>query len=91
MAKKLNLKAMFETERTKTDNEVLKAIKRYCMNVQESDVNEIHKNILDGFEISSSNDSKYFDVKIFADEIKEQKKIKKEKAKAKEENNKATK
>jgi hypothetical protein len=77
MAKKKSVASLFETARTKTDKEILSAIKRYCMKVTENDVEEIHQNIVENFELKSSSDSKYFELEVFSSEILIQQDLKK--------------
>ena len=77
MAKKQSLSEVFTTAKTKKQKEVLSAIKKYCMNITKEDIDEIHRNVVEYFELNEGD--VYFDIQKFWDEVKRQKAIKEEK------------
>lgn len=77
MAKKQSLSEVFTTAKTKKQKEVLSAIKKYCMNITKEDLQEIHRNVVEYFELNDSD--VYFDIQRFWEEVKNQKRIKEEK------------
>ena len=79
--KKVNISLLFESAKTRKYNEVKNAMKKYCMKVDTTDMNdlqEIHHNIKQHFELSSKdslNDLNFFKNTIIElQKIAEQKK-----------------
>ena len=88
MATAKQINEAFLTAKTKNDSEIEKATKKNIDRIDDSDIDEIHTNLMKVFNIKSSNDSKYFNVEKFkrlihiarADKL-EKKRIAKEKKK----------
>ena len=65
MATAKQINEAFLTTKNKNNIEVEKATKKNIDRIDDSDVDEIHTNLMKVFNIKSSNDSKYFNVEKF--------------------------
>jgi len=65
MATAKQINEAFLTAKTKNDSEVEKATKRNIDRIDDSDVDEIHTNLMKVFNIKSDRDSKYFNIEKF--------------------------
>lgn len=74
---KKNLSDVFTTSKMKKQKEVLTAIKKYCMQVSKDDIEEVHANVVEYFELNEKDT--YFDANVFWNECKNQKQIKEQK------------
>ena len=84
MSKKQTLSDVFTTEKVKKEREVLKAIKRYCVQIGKEDIDEVHSNVVEYFELNEQDT--YFNKDRFREEIKKQKELKLQKDKKQEHN-----
>jgi len=65
MAKAKQLNDAFLTAKSKTDIEIEKATYRNIARFEDSEIAEIHANLMKVFDIKSTKESKYFDIKSF--------------------------
>ena len=65
MATAKQINEAFLTAKTKNDSEIEKATKRNIDRIDDSDVDEIHTNLMKVFNIKSDSDSKYFNIEKF--------------------------
>jgi len=65
MATAKQVNEAFLTTKTKNDSEIEKATNRNIERIDDSDVDEIHANLMKVFNIKSDRDSKYFNVEKF--------------------------
>lgn len=86
MAKVQDINNAFLTVRSKNDIEIEKATRKNINRIEDSDVIEIHQNLLKVLNVKSKSESQYFDLIIFNGLIS---RIRKE-IKEKEEKKKAT-
>ena len=79
MATAKQINEAFLTAKTKNDSEIEKATKRNLDRIDDSDVDEIHKNLMKVFNIKSVLDSKYSNVDRFRRFVEKARKEKEEK------------
>jgi len=86
MANAKQINKAFLTTRVKNNLEIEKAVKRNIKRVIDSEIFEIHKNLLEIFNIKSESDCDYFLLENFKDLIENVRLEKKKKELAKKEN-----
>jgi len=65
MATAKQINEAFLTAKTKNDSEIEKATKRNIDRIDDSDIAEIHTNLMKVFNVKSDRDSKYFNIEKF--------------------------
>ena len=65
MAKVQDINNAFLTVRSKNDIEIEKATRKNINRIEDSDVIEIHQNLLKVLNVKSKSESQYFDLIIF--------------------------
>ena len=85
MATAKQINEAFLTTKNKNNIEVEKATKKNIDRIDDSDVDEIHTNLMKVFNIKSSNDSKYFNVEKFKKLINKARNEKQERLRKKQE------
>ena len=85
MATAKQINEAFLTAKNKNNIEVEKATKKNIDRIDDSDVDEIHTNLMKVFNIKSSNDSKYFNVEKFKKLINKARAEKQERLRKKQE------
>lgn len=81
--KKKSLSEVFTTAKSLKKKEVFNSIKKYCTQITNDDMKEVHSNIIDYFELNEKDF--YFDFVKFQEEVNSQKKIKIEAERKKQE------
>jgi hypothetical protein len=75
---KINLNDAFLTTKVKNDTEIEKATTRNITRITQTDINEIHQNLMRVLNIKSESESKYFSVENFKNlvlRLKQEKKL----------------
>jgi len=78
MATAKQINEAFLTTKSKNDIEIEKATYRNISRIDDSDVTEIHDNLMKIFNIKSMNDSKYFTIEKFKNLIEKSRNKKRE-------------
>ena len=81
--KKKTLSEVFTTAKSLKKKEVFNSIRKYCTQITNDDMKEVHVNIIDYFELNEKD--YYFDFVKFQEEVTLQKKLKIESGKKKQE------